>query len=69
MFFINFNIFLIKTGYSLIGLVVGFPIQSSEFIKPLNFGSNMIKKLRKKPKFFKLYFKLIYVNKKICLKF
>ena len=42
-----------KTGYRLIDLYVTFFIQSSEFIKLLNFGSNLKKKnCKKKPKHF-----------------
>ena len=43
-----------KTGYILIDFDVIFPIQSSEFIKSLNFGGNLKKKLQKIPTF--LYF-------------
>ena len=35
---------LIKTGYSLIDFKVSFPMQSSEFTKLLNLGSNSKKK-------------------------
>ena len=37
----------IKTGYILIDFYVIFPIQFSEFIKTVNFGSNLIKTARK----------------------
>ena len=37
-----------KTGYILIDFDVIFPMRSSEFIKPLNFGSNLKKKNSKK---------------------
>ena len=40
--------FQIKTGYSLIDFDMIFPIQSSEFIKSLNFGSNLKKKTARK---------------------
>ena len=39
-----------KTGYILIGFDGIFPIQSSEFIKSVNFGSNLIKTARKNHK-------------------
>ena len=37
-----------KTGFRLIDFEVIFPMQSSEFIESLNFGSNM-KKMEEKP--------------------
>ena len=45
---INEIFFLIKAAYSLIYIDVIFPIQSSEFIKSLNFGSNLKKNCNKK---------------------
>ena len=37
LLFIDFKYFLVRTGYSLIGFHVIFPMQSSEFTKSLNF--------------------------------
>ena len=42
-----------ETGFSLIDFDASFPMQSSEFIKPLNFESNLKKKnCKKNPKIF-----------------
>ena len=42
--------FLIEIGYILIDLNWIFPMKSSEFIKSLNFGSNLKKNIEEKPK-------------------
>ena len=48
MFFIHFKyIFKTKSGYILIYFDVIFPIQLSEFLKSINYGSNK-KKLQEK---------------------
>ena len=60
---LNFFFFLIRSGYILIYVAVIFPIQSPEFIKSRNFGSNLKNKTtQKNPKMFQ---KLIFIGKKI----
>ena len=60
--------FLIKTGFSPTDFDVIFPIQSPEFIKPLNFGSNLEKKKRQENlQFFIFHLKMIFMYKKIFL--
>ena len=54
--------FWIKTGYSQIEFDVDFPMQSSEFIRSLNFGTDLKKKIQKESNIFHL--KIIFVHKK-----
>ena len=55
----SFNIFKsffnLKRGYSLIDFDVIFRIHSSEFIKLLNFGSNLKKKIEKTNQIFLIF--------------
>ena len=52
-------------GFRLIDFDVIFPIQSSEFIKSLNFGSNLKKTAKKNSIFLFFSKKLIFIDKEI----